>query len=161
MFTHSTKIRARKSNQRGVTLVELLVVGMLLALMTTIAVPTYDEYAERARISKAISDLRALELQIERFRLNNNDRAPDSLAELGVVITADPWGNDYRYLSFRDNPGKKGVRKDGALNPINTSFDLYSVGRDGDTKAPLPAPVSHDDIIRANDGAFVGLAEEY
>ncbi len=153
--------QTRKSQQRGVTLVELLVVCMLLALLTTVALPTYDEYSERSRVSKAISDLRALELQIERFRLNNNDRVPDSLAELGVVVTPDPWGNDYRYLSFRNNPGKKGVRKDGALNPINTSFDLYSVGRDGDTKAPLPAPVSHDDIIRANDGAYVGLAEDY
>ena len=102
MFTHSTKIRARKSNQRGVTLVAV-----------------------------------------------------------GVVVTPDPRGTDYRYLSFRDNPGKKGVRKDGALNPINTSLDPHDAGCDGDTKAPLPAPESHDDIIRANDDAFVGLAEEY
>jgi general secretion pathway protein G len=45
--------------------------------------------------------------------------------------------------------------------PINTDFDLYSVGPDGNTQPPLTAPVSRDDIVRANDGRFIGKAEDY
>ncbi len=52
-------------------------------------------------------------------------------------------------------------RKDRFLVPINSDYDLYSKGKDGESKAPLSPKVSHDDIIRANDGAFVGLASEF
>ncbi|MBW2244968.1 MAG: prepilin-type cleavage/methylation domain-containing protein, partial [Deltaproteobacteria bacterium] len=53
------------------------------------------------------------------------------------------------------------ARKDRFLVPINTSFDLYSMGKDGQTRAPLNPPVSRDDVVRANDGSFIGLAERY
>ncbi|NOS79612.1 MAG: prepilin-type cleavage/methylation domain-containing protein, partial [Nitrospira sp.] len=54
--------------------------------------------------------------------------------------------------------GVGGARKDRFLVPINSDFDIYSMGRDGQTVAPLTAPKSHDDIIRASDGGFYGLA---
>ncbi|GAB1722334.1 MAG: hypothetical protein NTNFB01_12300 [Nitrospira sp.] len=52
-------------------------------------------------------------------------------------------------------------RKDRFLHPINSDYDLYSVGKDGETVIPLTARPSHDDVIRANDGSFVGLAVEF
>jgi general secretion pathway protein G len=45
--------------------------------------------------------------------------------------------------------------------PLNSDFDLYSKGRDGKSKPNLAAKVSYDDIIRANDGEYVGIASEY
>jgi len=45
--------------------------------------------------------------------------------------------------------------------PINTDFDLYSMGPDGRSAPPLTAKHSRDDIVRANDGAFIGLASDY
>ena len=53
------------------------------------------------------------------------------------------------------------TRKDKNLVPLNSDFDLYSMGPDGASQPPLAAPVSHDDIIRASDGAYVGSAEGY
>ena len=45
--------------------------------------------------------------------------------------------------------------------PVNSDYDLYSMGRDGKSNAPFTAKMSRDDIVRANDGQFVGLASEY
>ena len=53
------------------------------------------------------------------------------------------------------------VRKDRNLVPINTDYDLYSAGPDGNSVPPLTAAASRDDIVRANDGRFIGKAEEY
>jgi len=53
------------------------------------------------------------------------------------------------------------VRKDRFLVPLNSDYDLYSMGKDGQSKAPLTAPVSKDDIVRCNDGGYVGLASEF
>ena len=53
------------------------------------------------------------------------------------------------------------ARKDHFLVPLNSDYDLYSVGKDGESRAPLSVPVSADDVIRANDGAYIGLAANY
>jgi general secretion pathway protein G len=53
------------------------------------------------------------------------------------------------------------ARKDRFLVPLNSTFDLYSMGKDGESQPPVSARVSHDDIIRANDGGFVGLAARF
>jgi general secretion pathway protein G len=53
------------------------------------------------------------------------------------------------------------ARKDRFQVPINSDFDLYSMGPDGQSMPTLNAPVSRDDILRANDGAFYGIAEEF
>ena len=42
--------------------------------------------------------------------------------------------------------------------PINTYFDLYSMGPDGQSVSPLTAKVSRDDIIYAHDGEYIGPA---
>ena len=62
---------------------------------------------------------------------------------------------------MRGGPGAGGLRKDGKLNPLNSDFDLFSLGKDGDSSGPLSAKASRDDIVRANDGAFIGLGEDY
>jgi general secretion pathway protein G len=53
------------------------------------------------------------------------------------------------------------IRKDRSLHPLNTDFDLYSLGADGRSVAPLTAKQSHDDIIRANNGGYYGYGEDY
>jgi general secretion pathway protein G len=57
--------------------------------------------------------------------------------------------------------GIGGARKDRFLVPINSDFDLYSMGKDGESLGPLTAITSHDDIIRANDGGYYGLASDF
>ena len=57
--------------------------------------------------------------------------------------------------------GVGGARKDRFLVPINSDFDLYSIGKDGQSAAPLTALHSHDDVIRASDGGFYGLAKNF
>jgi general secretion pathway protein G len=74
----------------------------------------------------------------------------------------DPWGNPYEYNKFP--PGRRvpaGARRDRFLVPINTTYDLYSKGKDGDSAPPLTARRSQDDVVRANDGGFIGLAARY
>jgi general secretion pathway protein G len=52
-------------------------------------------------------------------------------------------------------------RKDKFLHPINTDYDLYSMGVDGKSAKPITAQPSQDDIIRINDGAYIGLVSKY
>ena len=51
----------------------------------------------------------------------------------------DPWGNPYGYLNLGDKNANGHARKDHSLVPINTDFDLYSMGPDGRSSPPLTA----------------------
>lgn len=54
-----------------------------------------------------------------------------------------------------------GARKDRFGAPLNSDFDLYSMGKNRATADSLSTPQSHDDIVRASDGMFVGLASDF
>jgi general secretion pathway protein G len=152
----------RGQRSRGFTLIEVMLALLITALLSAIAVPSYQAVVERARSAQAVADITELGLQLERFR-TTNFRLPADLGELGVAVPQDPWGNAYAYLNIEGGgPGARGAaRKDKNLVPINTDFDLYSAGRDGRTAAPLPSRWARDDIVRAANGGFIGKAEDY
>jgi len=144
------------------TLLELLVVVAIIAILAGIAIPSYNKHVEKTRVKTAIADIKILEVDISRFYADNM-RYPQNLGELNKAGLLDPWGRPYEYLNIaeRDSKGKGELRKDKNLVPINSDYDLYSVGPDGDSVSPLTAKKSQDDIIRANNGAYVGLASGY
>ena len=45
-------------------------------------------------------------------------------------------------------------------NPVNTDYDLYSLGADGQSKPQFKFKTSQDDIVRAYEGSYVGLVSE-
>jgi general secretion pathway protein G len=146
----------------GMGLLDLMIALIVFSLFAAIAVPAYEQFVNRAKVSRAIGDVAALSIEIDRFSVNNNDRLPATLDELPIDVPLDPWGNEYQYLNIRTaGPGNGGLRKDGNLNPLNTDFDLFSVGEDGESAGPLNAKKSRDDVVRANNGAFIGLGEDY
>lgn len=145
---------------RGFTLLELLIGLAILAVLATIALPAYSDYVERARVHQAIIDIRTLSALIGKYEDDHRD-VPSSLAPIGAAGKLDPWGRPYVYLKL-GGPGTASLaRKNKNLVPINSAFDLYSPGRDGNSKPPLTAKPSHDDVVLANDGGFVGLASDY
>lgn len=147
---------------QGFTLLELLMVLVIIATLTGMALPRFQEVRERAQVARAIGDIRALSIDLMDHELGEGV-LPASLADIGRDQLLDPWGNPYQYQRIR-GPGKVSVgqlRKDRFLVPLNSDFDLYSMGPDGRSQTPLTAQASRDDIVRANDGGFVGVAETY
>jgi general secretion pathway protein G len=143
------------------TLIELLIMVAIIATISSIMIPEFEEQVEMSKNEQAASDIATIEAEIEVY-INDHGFPPDSLAEIGLDHMLDPWGNPYQYLNiFNDGPGPPHPRKDHFLHPLNSDYDLYSMGADGDTKVPLTANASRDDIIRASDGGFIGIASDY
>lgn len=149
----------RRSLHSGITLLELTLVLALVSLALSIAVPGFVGYVDRANTSEAIGDIGTLSLQIAQWQTNFG-RLPDTLAEAGLDGRSDPWGRPYIYLNVANaNPGQ--VRRDKNLNPVNTDYDLYSMGRDERTSTAFTSARGRDDIVRANNGRYIGVAEGY
>lgn len=160
-------VHFRPGSARGFTLVEMLFVTIVMGLLMALGVPKAQQIIERARVAKAIGDINAIQTDIDAFGASN-DTLPTSLASIGRGSLDDPWGRPYQYLRFPPPNGNgngggppAGARRDRFLVPINSTYDLYSVGKDGNTSAPLTANASHDDVVRANDGGFIGLGRLY
>ena len=153
-----------RHRQTGFTLIELMLavaILAILAILSAIAIPFYRGYVNEGHIGTAIQDIRQIELILTDLYLDN--RPPATLAAAGINMV-DPWGNPYQYLWIRNNPapglnGKR--RRDKSMNPVNSDYDLYSLGADGETSPQFTAKKALDDIVRANDGDFVGLAEDH
>ncbi|MCU7892566.1 MAG: type II secretion system major pseudopilin GspG [Candidatus Thiodiazotropha sp. (ex Ustalcina ferruginea)] len=121
-------------NINGFTLIEVMVVVVILSILAAIVVPKIMDRPEQARITKAKSDIRALEASLNLYRLDNmiypttdqglealvseptDSPEPRNWKEGGYLdrLPVDPWGNPYLFL----NPGTHG------------SIDIYSAGLD-------------------------------
>jgi len=153
--------RSRHGRPRGMTLIEIMIAVAILGLLSAIGLPMYENYRYRTMVAEAQSDLMFLGLQIDQYKLEHDGELPADLGDIGQAGYVDPWGNPYGYLNLTGphNPGM--VRKDKNLVPINSDFDLYSKGKDGASQPPLTAKASRDDIVRANDGRYIGIASDY
>jgi general secretion pathway protein G len=144
----------------GFTLVETVIVLMVIALALWMSIPAYEGYVKRTRILDAVMTVGEMSKTIRAHEVSTG-ALPDSLADIGLGSKADPWGYPYEYVNLRNLKGNGTARKDKKLAPLNSDFDLYSVGPDGLTAASLGNSKSRDDVVRARDGSFVGTAEEF
>ena len=155
------RTRYATAGSRGFTLIEVLIVIGILGVLGSLATAKYSDYRERVRVSQAVADIGGLSVTISQYALENNHMPPDSLADVRAGGKLDPWGQPYQYVNLVDIKGHGKARKDKKLNPLNTDFDLYSMGKDGASQTSLMAKTSRDDVIRAGDGRFIGLAQDF
>ncbi len=164
-----------------------MIVLAIIGLLAVISGSNYLSYIEKVRVASAIASIRAIAVQLDDY-VRSDKSLPATLSEIGMGDMVDPWSHPFAYLPFTtttpgsgdsgssaggsSGPGGSGstaegksylgeARKDYFLVPLNTDYDLYSVGKDGNSRPPLSAPDSADDVIRANDGAYIGLAANY
>jgi general secretion pathway protein G len=145
----------------GFSALELAIVMAMVGILSAVTVPLYLGYREKAQTDAAILGIKVITTAVQGYEVENNGY-PDSLADVGFARMKDPWGHPYQYTKIAGaGHGVGQFRKDRFTVPINTDFDLYSMGPDGRSAPPLTARNSRDDIIRANDGVFIGKASDY
>ena len=138
----AARIKSRQ-HQRGITLVEMLVVIFIIGLVGAIAIQNLAPEQQKAMQRKTLADIRAIEAALEQYNLDmlsypttnqglqalrtvpDNANRADSYRLGGYLrnLPTDPWGNEYLYRF----PGERSV------------FDLYSLGADGEPGGTGPA----------------------
>ncbi|NKB76379.1 MAG: type II secretion system protein GspG [Gammaproteobacteria bacterium] len=124
---------AKCNEQKGFTLIEIMVVVVIIGILSTLILPRVLGRQEQAFVTKATSDIQSLTNALKLYKLDNY-KYPTTDIGLEALVTdpgseaqswkeggyidrlpKDPWGGDYQYLS----PGEHGA------------FDLWSLGSDG------------------------------
>ena len=148
------------SGRAGFTLVELMIVVVILGILAAFAIPSGKRAMDSARASRAATELRGLEKEILSYRIQTGS-LPLKLGDMGNGVLLDPWEEAYSYMSFKGKAPPGNARKDHFNVPLNSDYDLYSNGADGNSAPPINAGPSKDDILRGTDGAFLGLASQF
>ncbi len=136
---------ARRRVAGGFTVIEILAVTAMIGAMAVIALPRITASVQKAKVARAVGDLRALQQDVDA-----QDTLPADLGVIGRAGLPDPWGRPYIYRPFGSGTG----RADRFGVSLNRTYDLFSAGEDG-------APDTGDDVVRANDGAYLGLMSRY
>ncbi|KUJ00337.1 pilin [Vibrio sp. MEBiC08052] len=111
------------SRQLGFTLVELMIVVTIIGILSSIAVPAYQNYIQKSEVTAGVSTTSALTTNIDLF-IQENGRFPSAtgLSDIGASATMSALGTlsllpdtevaEQGVLSFEFNtttsvPGKK------------------------------------------------------
>ncbi len=88
--------------QHGFTLIELLVTVVIVAILMAVALPAYNNYVLRGKLTEAFNNLASLRVQLEQYYQDN--RSYGSTAALcGVAMPAAG------YFTYSCNWGAAGI----------------------------------------------------
>lgn len=120
-------------NQRGFSLIEIMVVVVILGILAALVVPKIISRPDEARVVKVKQDVMAIQNALELYKLDNgfypttdqgiqalvhrpdSSPSPNNWQSYLKSVPKDPWGHDYLYL----NPGE------------HDEVDVFTYGADG------------------------------
>ncbi|MFA0496148.1 pilin [Vibrio sp. 10N.222.54.B11] len=81
----------KRTNQKGFTLIELMIVVAIIGVLSAIAVPAYQNYVTRSEASSGLATIKALVTTAE-LHVQENGAFPTTVPELGTTGTANALG---------------------------------------------------------------------
>lgn len=121
-------LNRKKRNQKGFTLIELIVVIAILAILAAILIPRFTGFQDKARETQAVVCAKQVATALDSFYAENN-RWPTNATESAIVVTlaGDPVGT-FLVTPF-DDSGNDG----GFTWQVPVGVGTYKAGRDSAT----------------------------
>jgi len=92
-----------KTNAKGFTLVELMIVVAIIGILASVAMPAYQDYVLRGRLAEAYSQLASLQLRMEQYYQDNRVYGATGTCGIGNVTVASGAVKYFNYTCATSN----------------------------------------------------------
>ena len=127
-------------NQKGFTLIELMIVVAIIAILAAIAISQYQDYVIRSQVSEGSSLADGVKTAVAEFQNNRGRFATGSNASYGLALPASIIG------SYVGSVGIAG----GKITAHYSSTSPFKAHKNIDTKSLVFSPVTHAGSIEWN-----------
>jgi type IV pilus assembly protein PilA len=134
-----------KKFQQGFTLIELMIVIAILGILMAIAIPAYQDYTVRAKVSEGLNVAAAAKLAVSETQ-QSKGTFPDSNAAAGLAAATAITGNNVTSVGVGTVDGAT------ADGQIIITYNAQEPKISGDTLGLSPSTGGHEGSIEWSCG---------
>lgn len=133
---------------RGFTLIELMVVVIIIGILAAVAIPAYNEYLIKGKLTEGFAQLTGVQARMEQYYQDNRMYGPVGTTTCGITLPATTY---FTYTCVTSNSGQN-FTYTAASASVGITYTVTDAGTKATTVVPTGWTTSTSCWVRSKGG---------